>query len=118
MLLLVLPGGGLCEGVKKKVRFAKGKNSATITGGIIRGDRDKYLLGAREGQKMTVRISSAEDNAVFQVYLPGEQEALEGAGETDDAKHWEGKLPVTAEYVIVVGATRGNASYKLEVKIE
>jgi hypothetical protein len=49
--------------------------------------------------------------------LPGEQEALSGAGDGDDAKDWSGELPSNAEYVIVVGGTRGNASYTLKVSI-
>jgi hypothetical protein len=47
-----------------------------------------------------------EDNAVFQIFLPGEQEALSGAGEEDDAMSWSGELPEDAEYVIVVGGAR------------
>jgi hypothetical protein len=118
ILLSALMGTALAEGVKKRVRFPRGSTSTTVSGAVIRGERDRYILGAREGQTMTVRIKSVEDNAVFQIYFLGEQEALEGAGEADDAKSWKGKLPATTDYVIVVGASRGNASYKLEVKIE
>ena len=106
------------QGVKQKVRFARGSSSTTISGAVVRGDRDRYYLGASKGQTMSVKITSREDNAVFQVYLPGEQEALSGAGEEDDATNWSGELPVDAEYVIVVGGTRGNASYKLTVSIK
>jgi hypothetical protein len=43
---------------------------------------------------------------------------LSGAGEEDDAMNWSGELPEDAEYVIVVGGTRGNASYKLTLSIK
>lgn len=108
----------LAQGVKQKVRFAKGSSSTTISGAVIRGDRDRYYVGAKKGQTMNVRITSLEDNAVFQIFLPGEQEALAGAGEEDDAMKWSGELPEDAEYVIVVGGTRGNATYKLTVSIK
>jgi hypothetical protein len=106
------------QGVKQKIRFPKGSSSTTISGAVIRGDRDRYYLGAKRGQTMSVRITSLEQNAVFQIYLPGEQEALAGAGEEDDAMKWSGELPADAEYVIVVGGTRGNATYKLTVSIK
>ena len=106
------------QGVKQKVRFPRGSSSTTISGAVVRGDRDRYFLGAKKGQTMSVRITSLEDNAVFQIFLPGEQEALSGAGEGDDATKWSGELPEDAEYVIVVGGTRGNASYKLTVSIK
>jgi hypothetical protein len=106
------------KGITKRIKFARGRNSAVISGAVIRGERDRYIVGAREGQQMTVSIKSLEDNAVFQIYFAGEQESLEGAGEADDATRWSGKLPSSVDYVIVVGPARGNASYKLEVKIE
>ncbi|HWP52644.1 MAG TPA: hypothetical protein VN476_00850 [Pyrinomonadaceae bacterium] len=108
----------LAQGVKQKVRFARGSSSTTISGAVVRGDRDRYYIGAKQGQTMSVKITSLEDNAVFQIFLPGEQEALSGAGEEDDAMNWSGELPEDAEYVIVVGGTRGNASYKLTVSIK
>lgn len=111
-------GSIFAEGVKKKVRFAKGASSARIEGAVIRGDRDRYYVGAKEGQTMTVNISSVEKNAVFQIYLEGEQETLPGAGEGDDAMKWSGKLPSDGEYVIVVGGTRGNASYTLTISVK
>ena len=108
----------VADGVKQKIRFPRGTSSTTISGSVIRGDRDRYYLSATKGQTMTVKISAEEDNAVFQVYLPGEEKALPGAGDGDDATDWSGELPANAEYVIVVGGTRGNATYKLKVSIE
>jgi len=106
------------QGVKKKVRFARGASSATYKGAVVRGDRDRYYVSASRGQTMTVKITSLEKNAVFQIYFAGEQEALEGPGEEDDATNWSRELPADNEYVIVVGGTRGNASYKLTISIK
>jgi hypothetical protein len=118
LLATLLVGSAFAQGVKKKIRFAGGDSSATVKGAVIRGERDRYYLGAKKGQTMSVKITSEEDNAVFQVYRPGEAETLSGAGEGDDAKDWSGELPGDGEYVIVVGGTRGNASYTLTVSIE
>ena len=117
-VLLLAASSALAQGVRKKVRFAKGASSATIKGAVVRGDRDRYIVGASGGQTMTVTISSLEKNAVFQIYLAGEQETLEDAGEGDDATRWSGILPANSDYVIVVGGTRGNASYTLKITVK
>jgi hypothetical protein len=106
------------QGVKKKVRFARGRSSITIREAVVRGDRDRYYVGAKAGQKMTVKITSVEKNAVFQIYFAGEQESLPGAGDGDDAMKWSGELPADNKYVIVVGGTRGNATYALTISIK
>ena len=111
-------GSVVADGVTKKVRFARGTSSTTIRGAVIRGDRDRYTVGAKAGQTMTVKITSVEKNAVFQICFAGEQECLPGASEGDDAMKWSGQLPVDNEYVIVVGGTRGNATYTLTISIK
>lgn len=105
------------DGITKRIKFAKGRSSTTISGTVIRGDRDTYILGARAGQRMTVRITSLENNAVFQIEAP-DGSYLDGAGEMDDARSWSGRLPGSGDYRIVVGGTRGNASYKVTVSIK
>ncbi len=106
------------QGVKKKVHFAKGTSKITIKESVVRGDQDRYYIGANAGQTMTVKITSTEDNAVFQIYRAGEKETLKGAGEEDDATNWSGELSANGQYVIVVGGTRGNATYALTISIE
>jgi len=94
------------------------KSSATVSGSVIRGERARHVVKAKAGQTLDVSITSEEDNAVFQVYLPGEKETLPGAGEMDDAKKWSSKTSADGEYVIVVGPTRGNATYKLTYAVK
>lgn len=105
------------DGVTKRIRFAKGKHSASVSNSVIRGDRDTYIAGAGAGQTMTVKITSLENNAVFQIEGP-DGEYLDGAGETDDAMTFSGALPEKGDYKIIVGGARGNASYKLTVTIK
>lgn len=97
------------QGVKKKVRFAKGASSITIREAVVRGDRDRYYVSAKAGQRMSVKITSLEKNAVFQIYFHGEE---------DDATNWSGQLTIDNEYVIVVGGTRGNATYALTISVK
>jgi hypothetical protein len=98
--------------------LACSKESKTISGSVIRGERARHGVNAKAGQTLDVSITSDENNAVFQIYSPGEKETLRGAGETDDAMKWSGKVPADGDYVIVVGPTRGNASYKLTYSVK
>lgn len=118
LVLLLFTATVAAEGVKKTIRFTRGASSATVKGAVIRGETDTYTLEAQAGQRMTVRISALEKNAVFQIYRPGGDGALIGADEGDDATSWTGKLPASGVYTIVVGGTRGNATYKLFVEIK
>lgn len=112
------------------IRFERGASGKDLSGAVIRGERSLYSLDARSGQRLSVSISAAEDNAVFQIYGPGARaerrdygveilggRTLPGAGAGDDAKKWSGMLPDTGTYLIVVGPTRGNATYTVTVSI-
>ncbi len=129
LVLLMISAISAGAAVRRTVQFAKGSDSVAINGSVIRGEVDRYLLTARQGQTMTVTISAEEDNAAFTIYRPGWQEKTEdemtflegatmpGAGEGEDAMNWQGILPAYGCYVIEVGGTRGNATYKLLVGI-
>ena len=96
----------------QRVEFAPGTSWTTLENSVVRGDRDVYLLGAQGGQQMNLDIESLESNAVFDVISPsGTVMAREAVSESL-------VLPQTGDYTVIVGGTRGNASYTLEVAIE
>ncbi len=100
----------------QRMRFAPGADSATIKASVVNGTRDMYLLSAQKGQTMSVRIVSLEDNAVFDVVAPPNgAEARQTLKQ--EAVTWSSTLPETGDYQIVVGTTRGNANYRLQVTI-
>ncbi len=122
--------GVALAGVAKEVNFSKGSSSTLIQGSVIRGESDQYYLTAKAGQKLEVSISAVEKNAAFAIYQPGYQAgkdadglleikgaSLKGAGEGEDATTWKGVLPASGKYLILVGGTRGNATYKLKISI-
>ncbi len=134
MLALLMVGAlltGVGEaGVNQEVKFPAGKTSTLIQGSVIRGESDQYFLTAKTGQKMEVSISALEKNAAFTIYQPGYKAGkdadgileikgatLKGAGEGEDATTWKGVLPSSGKYLILVGPTRGNATYKLKISI-
>ncbi len=95
----------------QRVQFAPGSSETVVSNGVVRGDRDVYLLGASGGQVMTLSISALEDNAAFDVVGPsGWALVVEGTNE-------EVLLPHTGDYQVIVGGTRGNASYDLSIAI-
>lgn len=127
---LALPAGqALAQAEPVPVRFARGASSAVLEGAAVRGGRDLYVVEARAGQRLDLRVTSLERNAVIQVWEPGarrrwseglldvEGRALPGAGEGDDTRAWSGTLPRSGAYLVVVGSSRGNASYRLAVSI-
>lgn len=96
----------------RRIRFARGASSAAIQNSVVRGTRDTYLLNAKAGQRMTVSISSVEENAVFDIIAPNQQTIAQ------DVTNSSVVLPARGDYRIVVGGTRGNATYKLRVAIK
>jgi hypothetical protein len=136
LLSLALMAPGLVRAAEpvptpRKFFFATGSTRGTAAGHVLRGNRDLYSLQASVGQSMIVTLTAPDDNAVFQIYEPGTSLArdadgvlefrgkeMPGAGATDDATRWSGRLPRTGTYLIAVGSTRGNARYSMDIKIE
>lgn len=101
----------IAAGVKKRIQFPRGESSAKVSGAVIRGESDVYTLGAKENQTMNLSISSTEANAVFKLVDPN------GNTLAEDVTTWSDTLPLTGDYQVFVGGTRGNASYTLQVSI-
>jgi len=95
-----------------RISFDQGTTSKTVKNSVVRGTRDSYLIGAKKGQKINLKITSLENNAVFDVISP------DGKTLQEQATNWSTKLPANGDYQIIVGGTRGNASYELTVEIK
>lgn len=98
---------GSAEGARP-LRFAKGASSGTVNG--TTSGIDPYVLQAREGQTMTVRITSPQKNAAFEILIDDYTVACRGT-------EWSDALPATGTYRIFVLATQGSATYELTVAI-
>ena len=111
-----LEAGDLLDGAtaihRQEVAFAAGESSATVSNAVVRGERDVYLLGASGGQDMSLSITSLEENAVFDVISPS------GYILVQEAMNETLLLPHTGDYQVIVGGTRGNASYDLTIGIQ
>ncbi len=115
----------------KPIYFATGSTSGTAGGRVVGSDRVLYSVKANAGQTLTITLTTPDDNAVFQLYEPGTTvgrdsenllefhgQALHGAADGEDATRWSGRLAKSGTYLVVVGSTRGNARYSIDVKIE
>ncbi len=94
------------------ITFAPGRSSATVKSGVVRGDRNTYQLNARAGQTMTISITSLENNAVFDLIAP------DGTVLKQETMDWSGGLPANGDYTVIVGGTRGNATFEMRVSIK
>lgn len=106
-------------GDKAQIAFAPGANSASLKGEIQGMDRDIYPITAKAGQTMRVKVSNKLKLVLFHIQKPGKEDAyLPKAGTEDDATEWEGALPESGTYKIIVGAMKGkDTRYTLDVKI-
>lgn len=97
---------------RKTVQFRPGASSTTVRNSVVRAERDLYQLQARGGQTMTLKIQSLEKNAVFDVISPS------GLVLSEAASQAQIHLPETGNYSVIVGGTRGNATYSLTIGID
>lgn len=109
-------GGGKAE--PNRIEFKRGANSTTI-GGTVRGEEQaEYVLGAKKGQRLVIKLTSAPaKSSVFQLLGP-DNDTL--GLEFDANWDYSGKLPKTGDYFITVArptASKGTSRYKLTVSV-
>lgn len=102
--------------VDQAIRFAVGPMDVTLNGAVIRAERDRYKLSMLAGETLSVVISSTENNAIFSILGP-DQKPVAGTEEGKDTTQWSLKVSADGEYAILVAPSRGNATYKLTVKV-
>jgi len=91
------------------VHFARGSSSASLKGTIGGYGTAHYILDARGGQTLTVRIDGS-NNANFNVFAPGDEPGSSTAiGTGYVGQPWTGALPVTGSYTVQVYQPRATA---------
>ena len=64
-LLLIAAFSNVVAFADTRIRFAKGRTSATVTGRVSNGGRVCYFAGARAGQRFTATVSSRSGKVVI-----------------------------------------------------
>ena len=82
LLLGAVPPAAAADGIRtERVQFARGASSAVIEGRIHGDETIDHVLGAREGQRMSVSMASRHAGAYFNIIAPGESDAAMFIGE-------------------------------------
>lgn len=113
--------------VEKRVVFAKGKSSTTLRGNLPRNyaDYDAYIIKARRGQTLSVKLTTSDPNAYITVYETkqlGPDEDMISAG-VEFPRDWSGEVPITSEYSVQIYGARSiddrstRAVYSVEIAV-
>jgi hypothetical protein len=103
----------------KTISFPRGRNVTAVNdfvgGEIIRS----YIVRAKEGQTLTITLTSPEKRAEFSVSTEelGSQVSFGRETQTRRSRQWAGKIPKTGNYYISVTAFP-SANYSLRFKLE
>jgi hypothetical protein len=104
--------------IRSRVRFTRGASTATVRGRITGYKYVDYIIGARAGRALKLRLQTT-GNAEIVVFTPSD-ENVEGA----NGLEYTGEIEYTGDYKIRVlqrraFARRNNASnYTLRISIE
>ena len=117
-LLLILFSVTTSAQRKQRVRFAKNSSSATVKDFVRGYEFVDYIVGARGGQELTVKLSAPAIIPVFTVFLPNGGNLKDAAEQNE----FSGTLPETGDYVVRVlmmssAARRKNSNAACTLKI-
>lgn len=114
----------------RRVVFPKGKNTVTYRAKLQRqyADYDAYVLRARRGQTLSVKLISSDPNAYLSIYetkVLGPTEDSMIAENVQYPREWSGKMPITSEYSIQIYGVRtiddpagSGAAYTIEITLK
>ena len=107
LMLLVVPLSIFAQGAPERVRFQSGHSSATLRGRIVGFGTKDYVVEAKAGQAMTLRLSSANPSTYFVIY------SINGrAPDMNETREWSDSLSETGDYLIRVFMMRSAARRK------
>ena len=109
--------GGKAEPLR--IEFKRGATSTTVSGDVRNSEEFEYVLAAKKGQRLTIRITSTPvKSSVFQ--LLGEDQDTLGL-EHDANFDASVVLPKDGDYFINVSrptTTKGRSNFKLTITIK
>jgi hypothetical protein len=99
----------------ERIRFAAGKNNATVNGALVEGGVKRYVLSALQGQLISVQ--TWVEGGAYRFTVAGADGRV--LGSADGGSTWAGSLPATQDYVITLESTGGGrgSQYWLTVAI-
>lgn len=109
-------GGNVGGSSTERVQFAAGSSGAELVGSLAPGESRRYVLGARDGQFLYVRVAPQGPGLSYQIFNPDNSFLLE---QMRPEQEYRGQLWQSGDHVIEV-INRGNqvTDYNVIVGIE
>jgi hypothetical protein len=106
---------GETKPASRRLQFPRGASSTTVRSKVSRALPDTFLVGARAGQVMSVRITAPRKSATFAIMTAKTTKSLTDTYNTN----WTGTLPETGDYLIYVESDDARGiSYSITVTIK
>lgn len=117
-IFLIVPSVNSAQEPTRKKRLRAPATVRNLVGGE---STDRYVIRARKGQTMTLRLSwkkekDFDNSASFSVSPDSNPAEMLAGQESDGGKRWTGKIPRTGDYLIEVVA-HPFAHYTLRVSL-
>ncbi len=97
-LTIVLTATAFAWQTAVRVRFAKGKSSATMTGSVGDSGMKDYILGGKKGQELTASVTSPCESVQIIVIDNGTGQVISENPSTE----YTDELPGTGDYIVRV----------------
>jgi hypothetical protein len=91
--------GGEPTTATERVRFASGSTGAELTATLTPGGSVRYILGAKNGQNLYVRVAAKGPDIYYQIVNPDGSFLLDQIG---SAREYRGQLWQSGDHVIEV----------------
>lgn len=111
--MMVHMGTGETKPSYRRIQFRRGASSTTVQSKVSVGLPDTYLLGARAGQVMTVKLTAPRQKVRFMIMNSRTTESL-----ADNTTSWTGTLPETGDYHILVDTDGDGRTYSMTITIK
>lgn len=121
-LLMISAIDSSAQNKKVNVNFKAGTTGGTYSNTVSGSNAVDYYIKAKAGQKLSVKLTSANTSLYFLVTKQGGVESI--ADDARDATEWSGELPTDDTYIVRVylfrNAARTNkrpVSFKVRIDV-
>lgn len=97
----------------RRLQFKRGTSQTTVQGKVSIALPDTYLVRARAGQVMTVKLVAPRKAVRFLVMSPSTRSLV-----ADNVRDWTGVLDESGDYTILIDADARSSAYSMTVSIK
>jgi LysM repeat protein len=101
--------------IPARISFATGATSASVSGSLAAHASQYYVLRALKGQQLKISVSPQDENMRLVIY--GFDGSVLRSGMSSGAPTFNGTLPSTQDYIVVLTASDQAFSYTMNVTI-